>query len=151
LTYALLAEEPEKEEKPRLWSRGFKIRAPLDEVAPEHAKVHELCVRWGLWVRRRSPSTSLASIEGLYSKGGTPPATAPLSADPALAAVEMSVQRIMLFQHRRLVIMLYILRCSGYTICRAIRLPFEAYPGETYRARSMVQSGVRSILGSTAA
>jgi hypothetical protein len=151
LTYALLAEDPEKEEQPRLWSKGYNVRAPVDEIIAEHALIHALLIRWGLWVRRRSPSTSLASIEGLYSKAPTPPATAPLSADSRLCAVELVVRDIVFLQHRRLLIMLYVFRCSGYTVCRAIKLPFEAYAGETARARGMVRAGVRSILGCNAA
>jgi hypothetical protein len=136
----------EEEESPRLYSRGYIFRAPTDEIAPEHLKVHELLVRWGLWVRRRSESSSLASIEGLYTKAGTPAATAPLSADPKLAAIELAVAGIMLLQHRRLLIMLYVFRQSGYTICRAIKLRFEAYPQETHRARELVIQRAESLL-----
>jgi hypothetical protein len=132
----------EQKEEPRLYSKGWKPRnllTPADDVImPAHEKVHELLIRWGLWARRRAPSTSLASLEGLYNKAGSPPSTAPLSADPRIAAVELAVIGIPLSLHRRLLLMMYVLRQSNYTICRACKFPFKGYPAETFRARQMV-------------
>lgn len=134
----------EEKEEPRLYSRGWKpneLLAPADDViAPEHAKAHELLIRWGLWARKRAPSTSLASLEGLYNRAGTPAATAPLAADPRIAAVELAVIGVPLPTHRRLLLMMYVLRMSNYTICRACKLLFQTYPQETYLARQMVVS-----------
>jgi hypothetical protein len=135
----------EEEESPRLYSRGYNLRAPTDEIAPEHLKVHELLVRWGFWVRRRSSDgASLASIEGLYRK--TPPATAALAPDPVLVVIEGAVAGIMLAQHRRLIVMLYVFRQGGYTICRAVKLRFENYPQETHRARELVIQRAEPLL-----
>jgi hypothetical protein len=169
LTYALLAEDPEKEEQPRLWSKVVNVRTPVDEVADEHTKEHGMLIRWGLWVRRSSTSTTLASVEGRYSRGGgTPPATAPLSADPLVVAVEFVVsgtccgeadclQTLRLSRGKRhllcdvcrsrsLLIMFYAFRCSGWTICRALKLAFAAYPRETYRARDLVHQRLPYIM-----
>jgi hypothetical protein len=90
---AILAEE--EEEKPRLYSKGFKDRVPVDEVAPQHMVAHRLLIRWGLWCNSRSSGSSLASAEALYSgKGMMPPSTAPLGADPAVMAVERAMIRM---------------------------------------------------------
>lgn len=132
----------EEKEKPRLYSRGWKpnqLLAPADDViAPEHAKVHDLLIRWGLWARKRAPSASLASLEGLYTKAGTPPATAPLAADPRVAAVELAVVGVAHPVYKRLLLMMYVFRMSNYTICRACKFKFTAYPQETYQARQLL-------------
>ena len=88
------------EEEKLLWSRGYSMRVPVDVVEPQHARVHELLIRWGTWANSRAARPGLASVEGLYGKAGTPPATAPLSmvwidnARAASACLRAGVQTI---------------------------------------------------------
>jgi hypothetical protein len=138
---AILAEE--EEEKPRLYSKGFKDRVPVDEVAPQHMVAHGLLIRWGLWCNSRSSGSSLASAEALYSgKGMLPPATAPLGADPQVMLVERCVIR-MPMQHGDTLGMLYVRRLSPSSICRAMNLQFERWPKWIFDARCMLVNLMR--------
>lgn len=142
MTAALLAEADE--ELPRLYSKGYEMRVPVEEVAPEHAKVHELLVRWGRWAGSRGRRVGLVSIEAFYTKGGTPPATAPLGADPLLMEVERAVLR-MPSAHRNTIRMIYVYRWSPSTVCGAVkpRLRYEAWPEWARTCRCMVVNLLR--------
>ena len=132
----LLAEE---EQLPRLYSKGFKDRTPVDEIPLRQIPVHELLIKWGRWAGQRAKRMGLLSIEGRYTKGDTPPATAPLSADLLLIDVECAVLR-MQKAHRDTLRMLYVYRWSPCSICGALRprLRYEAWPEWALDCRAMV-------------
>ena len=131
-----------KEEEPRRYSRGYRMRTPVDEVAPQHRQVHELLTRWGIWANSRASRGGLASIEGLYSRGGLPPATAPLSADRQILACERAVIRLPEV-NRATVRRLYVYRLSALTICQFARLRYEAWPEHIATCRAMVVNLLR--------
>lgn len=121
------------------WTPRRKVRVPVDEVAPQHESVHGLLLRWGAWNRQRSAGSSLASIEATYTKGDTPPATAPLDCDPDIMAAERAVIR-MPKEHGATIRMIYVRRFSPFTICRAMRLRYEDFPRWVFTARAMVRN-----------
>lgn len=117
----------------------------MDEVAPQHADIHLLFIRWGRWNwERKGRGTNLASAESLYSKVTTPPSTAPMMADPTLMALERVVIR-MPAQHGLTVRLLYIRRYTPYTICSAVRprLRYEAWPAWVFSCRAMAVNLLR--------
>lgn len=128
------------------WTPKRKIRAPVDEIAPEHQGVDRICRRWGTWNRRRAGGSSLASAESLYTKYGTPPSTAPLDADPEIMAVELAVIRMVsnevMQYHGQTVILLYVKNYSPFTICRALKVRYEDFPRWTWTAREMVRAAL---------
>lgn len=133
-----IAEEPEDE--PRLYSKGFQDRVPVDEVAPGQLTAHAWFIRWGRWQGTRPSSPGLASIEGLYVKAGTPPSTAPMASDPTLMAIEVVVLD-MPIPHRDTMCMLYVRRLTPYTICRSLKpgLRYESWPNWIFSCRAMAQ------------
>jgi hypothetical protein len=133
-----------KEEEPRLYSRGYRMRTPVDEVAPQHRQVHELLTRWGAWCRVRGARRGLLSVEGLYTTAGMPPSTAPLSSDPQIMRVERAVLRLPL-PHLRTLRWLYVSLWTPLTICKALRPPlrYEAWPAHIATCRSMVINRMR--------
>lgn len=135
----MAAEEEETPIRPRL-----QDRIPVDEVAPQHAEIHALLVRWGRWNWTRKGGTALASAESLYCKVTTPPSTAPMASDPALMALERVVIR-MPAQHGITVRKLYIFRWTPYTICSFVRprLRYEAWPAWVFSCRAMVVNLLR--------
>ena len=137
----MLMASPEEEEK-LLWSRGYSMRVPVDVVEPQHARVHELLIRWGTWANSRAARPGLASVEGLYTKAGTPPATAPLSADHQVIACERAVIRMPKLL-RDTVRRLYVFRLSPLTVCQYARIRYEAWPRHVAICRSMVVNLLR--------
>jgi hypothetical protein len=125
----------EQEEKPR------QDRIPVDVVAPGQENLHAWLIRWGRWQNTRPASHTLASVEGLYNKVGTPPSTAPMASDPTLMAIEVAVVG-MLTPHRDTLQMFYIKRFTPYTICRAIKprpgLRYESWAAWIFSCRSSV-------------
>lgn len=134
----------EQDEAPRLYSKGFSMRTPVDEVAPQHEALHGLLIRWGRWVSQpRGKGSSVVSANSLYSgSGGTPPSTAPMSADQQLIAVERAVLR-MPAQHADTVRMLYVRRLTANSICQAMRLRYESWPAWSFSCRAMVRNLLR--------
>jgi len=139
---AVSADDEQEDEGPRLHSRGYVDRVPLDVIAEQHLGVHALLIRWGLWSGSRG-SASLASVEVFSTgKGGTPASTAPMSADPQIMAVERAVLR-MPTQHRSTVRMLYVQRLTVLSICKAMHLRYEGWEPWIYTARCMVVNLLR--------
>ena len=129
----------------RLYSRGYSMRAPVDEIAPQHEQVHALLCRWGAWASTRSSAgRSLASVEGLYRRAGTAPATAPLAADKAILAVERALIGMPNEQETTLR-RLYVYRMTPLAICKMMRPPlrYEAWPGHVFVCRAMVINRIR--------
>jgi len=132
-----------EEEQPRLYSKGFSDRVPVDVIAPKHFVVHSQLVRWGTWSWSRGRGSSLASAESLYSgKGGTPPSTAPMAADPQIMAVERALIR-MPMQHADTLRMLYAQRLTPGSICKALHLRYEGWGSWIFMARCMVVNLLR--------
>lgn len=129
-----------------LYSRGYRARTPVDEVDPDQAYLHERLIRWGLWACSKAQGRGLASIEGLYNKAGTPPSTAPLSADPAIMAVERAVTR-MPKEHRDTMRRLYVYRMTPTSICQMVRMRYEAWPAWVRVCRAMVGNLLRRHVG----
>jgi DNA-directed RNA polymerase specialized sigma24 family protein len=130
-----------EKEEPRLYSRGYSERTPIDEIAPQHEEVHSLLVRWGGWVAKKHGKRSLASIEGLYSKS-TPPSTAPEASDSGLMDVERAVLR-MPKDHRKTVVLLYVRRFTPTSICSVLHLRYEGWPAWAFACRAMVRNLLR--------
>ena len=125
---------------PRVW----KVRAPIDEIATQHQDLHERLVRWGDWNTARRPYSSLSSMQGLYARGGreaTPASTAPPPDLPSIA-IERAVIRMPKL-YRDMLRMLYVQRFSAFTICRTLRIRYEAFPVWTFTARAMVSNLLR--------
>lgn len=131
-----------EEEAVRLYSRGYKERTPVDDVKPQHRRVHELLIRWGTWASARSRNRSLASIEGLYTKAGTPASTAPLGADAQIMDIERAVIRLP-NAHLLTVRLLYVNRWAPVSICQRVRLRYESWPEHVDCCRSMVVNLLR--------
>jgi hypothetical protein len=126
----------------RLYSRGYRERTPVDEVKPQHRRVHELLIRWGIWAGARVRNRSLASVEGLYTKAGTPASTAPLAADPQIMEVERAVIRLP-NAHLLTMRLLYVNRWAPLSICQRVRMRYEAWPEHVSCCRSMVVNLLR--------
>jgi hypothetical protein len=137
---AMAIDEPD--DPPRLYSKGFRMRTPVDDVAPQHVGVHGLLIRWGRWVSQRGKKSSLPSFSLYSGTGGTPPSTAPMAADIQLVAVERSVLR-MPMQHADTVRMLYVRRLTANSICQAMRMRYEAWPDWSFSCRAMVVNRLR--------
>jgi DNA-directed RNA polymerase specialized sigma24 family protein len=100
--------------------------------------VHAQLARWGRWASQRSKGgSSIASLEALCRRVASPPATAPLTADPALVAIERAVITLPA-QHRDTIVYLYVRRFSAHTICRKFRLRFEDFARWVHDCRAMV-------------
>ena len=132
----------EEDEQPRLYSKGFRMRTPVDEVAPQHEALHGLLIRWGRWVSQRGKNSSLPSLPLYSGTGGTPASTAPMAADLQLVAVERAVLR-MPMQHADTVRMLYVRRLTANSICQALRMRYEAWPDWAFSCRAMVRNLLR--------
>lgn len=130
------------EDEPRLYSRGYRDNVVSDQVSPQQQRVHEILVRWGAWGRRRAASSSLASIERLYTKGDSPASTAPLTGDPLIMATERAVLGLPIL-HRRWLYMVYVARWTSHTACKALRLHRDSYGEFSYSARAMVANRLR--------
>lgn len=132
-------------EEVTLYSRGYRNRTPVDEILPQHLRVHELLVRWGMWSGARSRTRSLASIESLYTKAGTPASTAPLSADIVIMDVERAVIKLPQEPdpYRLIIVLLYVRRYAPVSICQTVRLRYEAWPERIATCRSMVVNLLR--------
>lgn len=140
----LNAGSPQEEEQIRLYSRGYRLRAPVDEIAPQHEPVHALLCRWGSWASARRAGRTLASVEGLYTKAGTPAATAPLAADKSILAVERALVG-MPGEHEATIRRLYVYRMTPLAICKMMRPPlrYEAWTGHIFTCRCMVINRLR--------
>ena len=130
------------EEAVRLYSRGYRDRTPVDEILPQHREVHAHLIRWGMWAGARGRNRSLASVEGLYTKAGTPASTAPLSADPKIMEMERAVIRLP-EAHRLTVRLLYVSRWSPVSICQRGKMRYEAWPEHIATCRAMVVNLLR--------
>lgn len=130
----------------RLYSRRYTNDIATDVIAPEHAPVHVRLSRWGSWARRRSTGRSLASVEGLYSRGGGSPAsTAPIGADQEIVDVELAVARVPDMRQRSTVIRLYVFSFAPHTICvRMLRIQPAAWAEWVYGCRKAVLAGLTS-------
>ncbi len=134
-----------EKEEPRLYSRGYRMRAPVEEVAPQHERVHQLLIRWGCWASSRAAKRSLASIESLYTRGGgTPASTAPIAADRTILAVERALIG-MPDEHEKTLRRLYVYRMTPLAICKMMRPPlrYEAWPGHIFLCRAMTINRMR--------
>jgi hypothetical protein len=131
-----------EEEAVRLYSRGYRNRTPVDEILPQHREVHAHLIRWGMWAGARGRNRSLASIEGLYTKAGTPASTAPLSADPQIMDMERAVIRLPA-AHMLTVRLLYVNRFAPVSICQRARMRYEAWPDHIATCRAMVVNLLR--------
>jgi hypothetical protein len=114
----------------------------VDEVAPQHVPIHGRLLRWGIWNRTRRNNAGLASIEGLYTKCGTPASTAPMAADPDLVAIERAVLHLPM-QHMDAIRRLYVKNESPFTVCRVLHMRYEAFPEFMFTARAMVVNLLR--------
>ena len=128
----------EEKQEPRLYSRGYADRTPVDEIAPGQLKAHAWLIRWGRWQSESKGRAGLASVEGLYNKVGSPPSTAPMASDPVLMAIERAVIK-MPEQHRRTLGLLYVRRFTPYTVCRDLGLRYECWPAWAFACRAMLQ------------
>jgi hypothetical protein len=136
MTYALAMSDDTEEQEVR---SNWRDRTPVDEVAPQHADVHALLIRWGNWNRERSKGGSLAP---LYSTAGTPPTTTPTACDPLIIETEKCVLR-MPKKYATILRDLYVYRCTPYSICDYRHLRFEAWFSWVFRARAMVVNLLR--------
>jgi hypothetical protein len=125
-----------------LYSKGYRNRTPIEEILPQHRDIHARLIRWGMWAGSRGRSRSLASVEGLYTKAGTPASTAPLSADPKVMEMERAVIRLP-EAHRLTVRLLYVNRWSPVSICQRTKMRYEAWPAHIATCRSMVVNLLR--------
>jgi hypothetical protein len=128
----------------RLYSRRYTDDVATDVIAPEHIALHGRLGRWGSWARRRSTGRSLASVEGLYSRGGGSPAsTAPLGADLETVEMELAVIRVPDVRQRTTVIRLYVFSLAPHTICvRMLRLKPAQWPAWIHGCREAVLSNL---------
>jgi hypothetical protein len=132
-----------RDEAVRLYSRGYRDRAPVDEILPQHRAVHAHLIRWGMWAGGRHRGRSLASVERLYRReSNTPASTAPLSADPQIMEMECAVIRLPA-AHLLTVRLLYVNRWAPVSICQRSRMRYEAWPAHIATCRAMVVNLLR--------
>lgn len=144
---AMIEEQPDQRSEPRLYSRGHRDRTPVDVVLPQHADIHALLIRWGAWNASRAARRGAASVEGLYSKVGTPPATAPLAADRQIVDLERAMVA-MPAEQKDTLRRLYVFRMTPISICqlRRPRMRYEAWAEHIATCRSMALNLLRRIV-----
>jgi hypothetical protein len=136
----------EIQEAPRLYS---KQRIGLqDEVAPEHAEVHAVLQRWGMWNAERYKAMTSGSVESRYREQ-TARSTGQ-SVDPVLVEVERAVLRMPL-KYRDSIRAFYVTRSDASYISRMISLPVPKLAQEhgirssaEHRLQSMRHDGAKS-------
>jgi DNA-directed RNA polymerase specialized sigma24 family protein len=141
MTDLIEIDEPAPPSHTRLYSRGHRDHVPLTDIPPQHARLHEELIVWGRWNSSRRYRLALASLEGRYTKLGSPPTTAPLSEQTPSYCVELERAVLRLpSKPRRAVRLLYVARYSPSSICAALFIRPQRYSAFMHVVRCMISN-----------
>lgn len=157
----------EEKEEPRLYSKPQ--RAPIDEVAPQHAQIHVELEAWGRWSREKYQPGTCDSIESRFDPGEggrkVRPPTVSLPENDRHRQIDQVVRymRMHLVQHGEALKMYYVgvlpgdrprdpkrpvlaaqyIRCSPKAICRALHLHWSNFDNLMFDSRAALLNLLR--------